>query len=227
MGVEYRHFIVVNDAKWFPQPDTLSQVERVLRDWSLVDKIKKAVDLSGGRVRAIPHERRNTDPGHGLAVVFYGVEGAPVPRIAGPSHYDQIADAERYIQKCSVVVGTDFRIQPSSELLFVEVTHPPQNGLEPVTAHSERSRFDRCFDSSFPADRRTAPPKLDVVVEDKARAHVASTNWPGWWRGALVIEFGKDLPAFVEGMHTLPNREFVRAVSEAFRGAVVEVGEIY
>ena len=35
MGVEYRHYLVVNDPEWRPEPDTASRVEEVLRSWGL------------------------------------------------------------------------------------------------------------------------------------------------------------------------------------------------
>ncbi len=45
MGVEYRQFMVVDDAHWRPQSDTAARVEAVLRDWSLIGEVENIVDL--------------------------------------------------------------------------------------------------------------------------------------------------------------------------------------
>ena len=45
--------------------------------------------------------------------------------------------------------------------------------------------------------------------------------------GANNSDFGKDLPSFTDDVHMLASRDFVAAISEAFRGSIVEVGEFY
>jgi hypothetical protein len=49
----------------------------------------------------------------------------------------------------------------------------------------------------------------------------------GFWRGALVLDFGKDLPAFCGKLHALPARDFVAEIIDAFRGRVVEIADFY
>ncbi|HEX7864364.1 MAG TPA: hypothetical protein VF555_05420 [Variovorax sp.] len=35
MGIEYRHFLVVDDADWRPRADTAARVAKLLADWSI------------------------------------------------------------------------------------------------------------------------------------------------------------------------------------------------
>src|SRR5262249_7214197 len=63
MGIEYRHFLVVDDAEWRPQSDTAARVEAVLRKWSLVDRPKEVVDLSRGANKQIDGDTTSVPPG--------------------------------------------------------------------------------------------------------------------------------------------------------------------
>ena len=83
MGIEYRHFLVVNEPDWRPQPDTAARVESVLRDWSVVDRIEKVINLALGANNEVIDTSTADLPGPGLAFIYSGVQGLPVERIAG------------------------------------------------------------------------------------------------------------------------------------------------
>jgi len=225
MGVEYRHFLVVNDPDWRPRVDTVSRVEQVLRTWGLATRLEKAVDLTAGLNEELTGESIANVPDGGIAYVYQGVQGAAVAKIAGPSEYG-VGDDERYTMRTTLVVGNDYRIQWSSESIYFELTSPPTEDGVPIEATDEEP-FDILFDESFSSEQATSPPVVTIHVEEHAQANVGWDAYQGFWRAAVVIDFGKDLPAFSETRHELPERTFVSAVSEAFRGPIVEVGEFY
>jgi len=259
MGVEYTHYLVVNDPVWKPETDTAARVDAVLRRWALVDQLKRTVDLTGGGHKPIAADVTSAKIGAGVDFIYAGVKGAPVARIAGPPvpprpHYSgpPLEDGDRHTMQTSLVLGSDYRIHRSSESYYFEVTTSPTVNGRPIAAHEREYRFRRgdelyvyLDDQSFPSEGRThwlsqiwrfatgaspsppivSPPVVRIHVEDHAKANVAWSSYQGFWRGALVIDFGKDLPAFCEGIHALPARDFVAEVAEAFRGPLAEVGE--
>ncbi len=223
MGVEYRHFLVINDPSWRPQADTAARVEAVLRQWGLGERPCRAIELATGETLEAP-DAAARDPGPGIALDYDRVEGAPVERLAGPSRSD--ADvAERYIDRVWLVLGEDYRVHTSWELLCFDLVDPPMAGDEAIAPY-ETEPVDLLYDQAFPALDATSPPLVKIIIEDEAEPHLAWKQYQGYWRGALILDFNKDLPDFVESLHRLPARDFVAALAEAFRGPLVEVGEI-
>ena len=227
MGVEYRHFLVVNEPDWGPQPDTAARVESVLRDWSVVDGLEKVINLALGANNEMKDASTAALPGPGLAFIYSGVHGLPVARIAGASMYDEVEPAERYIMNTTLVVGDDYRLHWSSESIYFELISPPIANGKPVMGDDDQEPYRILFDQSFPSTGITSPPVVKAHIEEHARPNVAWQTYQGYWRGGVVIDFGKDLPSFTDEVHQLPARDFVAAISTAFRGSIVEVGEFY
>lgn len=225
MGVEYRHFLAVDDAAWLPQPDTMARVEAVLRAWTLVGRVRKVVDLRSGIKVAFEEPVPVVAPGPGKAVFYDGVEGAAVGRLLGPPNADDV-NTEPYLQATTLVVGTDIRVQWSPDGVWFKMTRPPMLGAVPV-AETNPEFSEALFAASFEAPDGATPPVVEALVEDHARQSLAWTACCGFWRGAVVLDFGKSLPPFVDTVHRLPNRQFVNAIAAAFRAPLVEIGELY
>jgi hypothetical protein len=225
VGVEYRHFLVVNDTAWHPQSDTAARVEAVLRQWSLADRPKQIINLAEGCNDRMEGATESIVPGPGVAFLYSGTQGLQVQRLAGPSFHEG-DPAEGYTESTILVLGTDYRVHQSSEELYFELVSAPVENARPIEANRERP-LKLLFDTSFPSTGATSPPVVKVHVADLARHYQAWTAYSGVWRGALVIDFGKNLPAFVEVAHALPAKDFVAQVSNAFRAPIVEIGEIY
>lgn len=136
--------------------------------------------------------------------------------------------AERCIQAVAIVVGSDDRVFFGSESTFFEVTSLAKDGGKALLpfqfeAPSGFGGIGALFGESIPGGAATAPPVGKIETEGSSPG-----NLLGFWRGAVAIDFGKDLPAFVEENRLLlPNREFVQAVAGAFRSKVAEFGAIY
>ncbi|WP_426339451.1 hypothetical protein ACN9MZ_24530 [Pseudoduganella sp. S-14] len=219
MGVEYRHFFVVDQENWHPEQDTFERVNKVLGSWGLNDKLLEIVDLTAGK------QSRTTDASipKGLAgkvFKFEGPSGGTVARLAGPSLHD-CEDEERYLSEILVIVGEDYRIQWSCEGLFFELLEAPS------IVYQDEEPYGTAYAESFPSTNTTAP-KVKLHVEDFARKHLAPTECKGYWQGAVILDFGKDLPTFADEVRSLPNREFVEALRNALRAqSIIEIGEFY
>ena len=198
----------------------------MLREWGLVHGLKKAVDLTLGTNQELAGATTSVNPGAGVAFVYAGVKGQSVARIAGASLND-VPTEERYTMRTTLVVGDDYRVHWSSDSIYFELVTPPTSNGIPISANEDEDPFEILFAMSFPSEGATSPPIVKAQVEEHAKHNIAWNDYQGFWRSALVIDFGKNLPAFVEDKHALPARDFVAAVAEAFRGRVVEVGEFY
>jgi hypothetical protein len=226
MGVEYRHFLVVGDPGWLPKADTASRVDDVLRKWSLVTKEPDIYDLAGGGKQRLNQPISILIPGPGYALTYPMVKGRKVSAVVGPCFYPEIGEEERYIQGIALVVGNDFRIHWSWEGTCFTVLQPPTNSGVPVDPYSGEQHL-YLYAEAYPTGPQTTPPKVEVDVYNKDRHHIGWDHYNGFWRSALVLDCGKDLPSFIEGKFFLLCKEFVQAVSDAFRSPVLEVGEIY
>ena len=226
MGVEYRHFMVVDDAQWRPQPDTATRVEAVLHDWALIGEVENLVELPVSDEKRSSTSKSAASPGSGVAVVYAGVTGPAIEKIAGPSLYADITSADRYLMRTTLVIGDDYRVQWSPDGVYFELVSPPLANGVPI-AGGDLDFHDTLFAASYPSAHATSPPVVIPRMEDRAKASLAWTSCLGFWQGGLVLNFGKDLPAFSEKVQALPAREFVAAISAALRGRIVEIGEFY
>ncbi|MFO0585076.1 MAG: hypothetical protein U0229_22595 [Anaeromyxobacter sp.] len=223
MGVEYQHTLAVDDLAWRPSADTASRVEKALRTWGLIGSLEKVVDLTTGNALspALP-----ADPGRGVGLAFTGVEGPAVAKLAGASAYGA-APEERYLMRTIVALGSDLRVPTGREELYHAVKAAPRAGDREVAVVKTAlpHPFASLFGVAFPSEGMTQPPVVAIQVSDHCR--LAWKHWSGLWRAAVVLDFGKDLPAFAEGRRVLPEASFTKALSEAFRGPLIEWGEYY
>jgi hypothetical protein len=225
MGVEYRHFLVVADPDWLPQEDTIARVDRVLRDWRLAVAPVTVTELASGA--SISAERVGlSPPSSGVSVAYPAVAGGSVAALCGPSAYPSIGEAERYVERIVVVAGTDFRIHSSTEAACFTVTTPPIEEGRAVAPRSTPADGDLC-DATYPGHPGVAPPEVDVEIDPGAADALPLDDYAGFWRGAVLIDCGKDVPSFTSGVLHLPDKRFVEALSEAFRAPILEVGEFY
>lgn len=222
MGVEYRHFIVVNDTGWAQQSDTVARVDAVLKQWSLVQRLNKVVDLR----LASEISQADASPVLDLAFVYAGVSGNVVERIAGPSAYEEVTGSDRYTMSTTLVIGNDYHVQWSSDAIYFELLSPPTiNGTAIEGIRDEF--FGTLFDTSFSSEGATTLPVVEVHIADHSMHSSAWKSCLGYWRAAVVIDFGKDLPSFSKEIHALPLRDFVADVGVALRAPVLEIGEFY
>jgi len=223
MGIGYRHFLAVDDPAWRPQADTIDRVEAVLRAWSLANGPATVVELSPKAQAALPETGSMPD----LALSWRDMEGPAVAALAGASAYGDIDPAERYLMEITLIAGNDYRVQWSPDGFYFKLVAPPRLDGVPVRAHEDNDAKGTLYAESFPFKEGASAPVVQIQVEDHAKPHLAWETCSGFWRAALVLDFGKDLPAFTESVHCLPARDFVAAVGEALRGPIVEIGELY
>jgi hypothetical protein len=108
------------------------------------------------------------------------------------------------------------------ETRYTEITDPPVTNGKPVKPFPEFLPYS--FDV-YPADRETVAPKT--------RFEVCVDGWPvpdgfrGIWRCGLVLDCGKDLPAFMGKKHQIPSRKFATQIEKAFDSTLVQIGHCY
>lgn len=228
MGVEYRHFLVVGDKNWLPQIDTLTRVNETLHKWSLVNAVDKVFDLSS--MTEDPEPVVPVGPtGPGKAVIYRdAAQGKCVEVVAGPSFYDTVVAEDRYIQTVMAVAGTDFRIQQSDEYCWFEVVGP-LHGLDGVGPSFDDIPWPvtSAFFEYQINEKSIAPPVVKSHLGEHWGGLYEWESYHGYWRGGVVLDFGKDLPKFCETRRKLASGEFVAELAAAFRGPIVEVGVIY
>ena len=52
-------------------------------------------------------------------------------------------------------------------------------------------------------------------------------NFKGYWRTALIIDCGKDLPKLFEDLYKIENKEFISDIENALGSTIIEIGEVY
>lgn len=224
MGVEYAHYLLVRDPGWLGDIEVARRVHAVLERWQLFGGEPELFELVGGRRRklrnrllAIKHPPTN------LLVRYPHVDGGlAVADVMGPSRYDTVEDDSRYFQRISIVVGTDFRIGPDSESLYIEVARPPTHDGDDVAPYPEGSCLWE-FDDSYPADGSTLAPVTRIEARGKL-----PPGFTGVWRAGVVLDCGKDLPRIdSHGFGVRVNEQFRVDLEAAFGTKLVEVGRVY
>ena len=134
---------------------------------------------------------------------------------------------DRYIQTVIAVAGTDFRIQQSDDYCWFEVVEPlhGQDGADPSPDDIPWPVTIAFYE--YQINEKSI--HLPVVKSHLSKHRSGLYEWDsyhGYWRGGVVLDFGKDLPKFCETRRTLASREFVAELAGAFRGPIVEVGVV-
>ena len=224
MGVEYAHYLLVRDPGWFGDIEAARRVHAVLEQWQLVGGEPELFALDGGQQRKLKGQLMTLKrPPTNLLVRYPTVEGGPtVAEVIGPSYYSDVGDEWRYFQRISTVVGTDFRIGPESESLYIEVVHPPTRDGDGVDPYPESLDLRGIY-QSYPADRSTFIP----VTRIEARGDLPA-GFTGVWRAGVVLDCGKDLPRMDPyGFGVRVNERFRTDLEAAFGTLLVEVGQVY
>ena len=230
MGVEYRHFLVVNDKDWLPAADTLARVDAVLYKWSLINTPTMVFDLS-----TMKESSEKTIPGFmpdaGQAVVYGdGASGKPVADIAGRCYYDTVEDEDHYISKIIVVAGNDIRIQQSDEYCYFEQISPVPDQACAGFVHDLDAipwPVSKAFYAYLVHGKYSGAPEMRIHLGKNFPELYDWSDYAGYWRGAVMLDFGKSLPGFCEKLRQLPARDFVNDLASAFRGPIAEIGVVY
>lgn len=224
MGVEYTHSLLVRDPGWFGDIEAARLVHAVLEKWRLVGGEPELFALDGGRRRKLRNRLLTIkQPPANLLVRYPHVSDGPaVAEVIGLSYYPDVGDDERYFHRVSIVIGTDFRVGPDSESLYIEVTRPPTQDGDDVPPYPEGScQWE--FDDSYPADSGTLPPVTRIETRGKL-----PRGFTGVWRAGVVLDCGKDLPRIDgQGFGVRVNERFRADLEAAFGTKLIEVGRVY
>ena len=81
------------------------------------------------------------------------------------------------------------------------------------------------YADAYPADSDTQPPEAALEASDH--------EWPlpagfqGIWRCGVILDCGKDLPAFMQKSNNLPSARFASDIEDAFGAKIVQIGHLY
>jgi hypothetical protein len=227
MGVEYKQFLIPADPTFIPQNNILIKIDALLSKWNLKTGNPKLFDLANGEKKPIHQDLGSIQFGHGVTVEYPGIEGELVREIVGPSYYDTVSDEDRYVEKIILIVGTDYRIHSSSSEVYVEVIKPPIEDGKPVEPYGESDRYILFYAEAYNCSINATPPEVHISVEEKEKV-IGEQNFLGFWRTALILDFGKDLPALSDKyLFKLENEKFLSELEQAFESPLMHIGEIY
>lgn len=228
MGVEYKHFLIPANPSFVPTNDAIKKVDEVLAKWNLKTGSPKIYNLRNAENTIVTAPLDSLDFGQGLAIEYAGVDGDMAGKIMGDSYYkDEISNEDRYIQGITFVVGLDYRIHPSNEELAVTVIRPPFDNSVPIQPYCEYDELHYGLHAeSYNCSLSATPPVVDIWVVEKKRI-IGEQSFSGYWRTALVIDCGKDLPRLFEDLYKIENRDFINDLENALGCNVIEIGEIY
>lgn len=228
MGVEYKHFLIPADPTFVPKSNIISKLDQLLAKWSLKTGDPQIFNLTNGENTLVHEDFNSIEIGHGLALEYPGIEGKQVREIVGPSYYEEISDNDRYIERITFILGSDYRVHPSNEEICMTVTNPPLEGSTPLEPYCEFDEFlhyglhAEAYNCSINAN----PPKIDISVTDKNRI-IGEQNFLGFWRTALILDFGKDLPKLSQLFFKLENDTFTNELEQVFESRLIQIGEVY
>ena len=224
MGVEYKHYILVEDLSYIGTLSTAIAVERVLVDWGLVAGTPTIRSLDGGKDRKLRQSTLQKVPAttSNLLVEYPFSEAESITDIMGPSEFGDVDS--RYIQQVAVLIGSDFRVYDGFETAYTSITSPPKQDGDVVKP------FKQCYDIShyadaYPADAETTPPT--AVLEADLHDWPMPKSFCGVWRCGVILDCGKDVPAFMQKKNQLPSTKFVPDLRKAFGHKLIQIGHFY
>jgi hypothetical protein len=228
MGVEYKHFLIPSDPGFIPQNEIFVKFDALLSKWNLKADNPVVYNLTEGKNEQIVQVLNTIEIGHGIAVKYPGVEGKQVSEIVGPGYYgEDTLDEERYFQEITLITGTDYRIHPSNEELYIAIKKPPVENGKQVTPYCDNDElFFGLHAEAYSCSLNAIPPEVRMPV-DVHNSTIGGPNFFGYWRTALAFDFGKDLPALFDKSYKLKNSNFLKELEQAIGISLIEIGEVY
>jgi hypothetical protein len=228
MGVEYRHYLIPETPSFVPSSGVIKRIDALLEKWKLKGGDPVIYNLTQEGLSVVKAPVRSLIFGQVLGVRYLPPEdvGPVVANILGPSwRLINVPDSDRYLYSLTFVAGLDYRIHPSGETWNISLKKPPYEGATKLEPYWEYDNKLYTHAEAFHSTLSTTPP--EVEVESNYRDQVMVPKFLGYWRTALVIDCGKDLPEVPdEGGFKIPNKDFIRDVEEALGCKVIEIGEI-
>jgi len=228
MGVEYRHYLIPENPSFVPASAVIKKIDALLEKWKLKGGDPVIYNFSKEGLSVVNAPVRSLIFGQGFGIRYPSVNdnGPAVANVMGPSwSLNKIPDNDRYLDSLTFVAGLDYRIHPSGETWNISVNKPPYEGAAKLKPYWVFDDMLFTHAEAFHSTLSTTPP--EVEVEANYSNQIMEPKFAGYWRTALIIDCGKDLPEMPdEGGFKIPNKDFISDVEEALGCKVIEVGEI-
>jgi len=234
MGVEYQHFIIPSDPTFVPKKDVIIKVDNLLQKWQLKTNEPKVYNLTDGGNTLVELPLNIIEFDHGILLEYdcEGISGKIVRNIMGASHYgDEIEDDDRYISKIYFIVGTDYRIHDDSETFSISVIKPPYNNNIPLDPYCDYDNLSFLHSEAYSSSLNTLPPVVEVsIAERPGDIRIGNQNFKGYYRTALVIDCGKDLPDILNfeknAFYKIESTSLIQELEEVIGTDVIQIGKV-
>lgn len=228
MGVEYRQFFIPAQPTYVPDNNVISRIDYLLGKWQLKAGTPKIISLGYGANKRLEQPLHTAEFGHGIAIDYPDVDGEQAAHIFGPSNYPDMADEDRYIQGITFIAGLDYRVHPSGHELYLTVQQPAFEDGDAIEPYDEEEfeSFYGLYAEAYPGNLSTSPPEIKVKSVDDKRL-IGGQPFLGYWRTALIMDCGKDLPKLGDNLFTIQNTQFLYELEEAMGCKLIQIGELY
>ncbi len=200
----------------------------MLERWKLKSGDPKIYDLTNGVNKQIIEPLTSISFNQGIALKYPHIESSAIETVFGESCFgDEVNPEERYIQNIFLIAGKDYRIHPFNEMIDVTIVEPPANGSNQLIPYCDiDNSFHNLHAEAYDSTKETIAPKTKVTFYNKNNFRQPG-NFYGFWRAALIFDFGKDLPKLEDDFYSIANRAFVEDIEKSFGAGLVEIGQIY
>lgn len=220
MGVEYRHYLIPEKASFVPTSGVIKRMDAVLDKWKLKSGTPEIYNLTANNQSVVEAPLHTLIFGQGFGIQYPWIED---PSVIAPCHYRGDPNNDGHISSLIFVVGLDYRIHSSDDYFKVSVLKPPYEGDTPLKPYWEQDPLLFTHEEAYHSTIATTAPEVEAIPYFFNR--VVEPNFKGYWRTALVFDFGRSIPEMPEeGRYKIPNNEFIKDVEEALGCQVIETG---
>lgn len=206
MGVEYQHFLIPKDPNIEVTDQQIESVVRVLQKHGLWKAQPTYTYLNDDG----SWSQEKTSDGW---IRQADITGTAVAETFGDSPYPDALPEERYVSSIFIVFGKNRKI------------HFGQDEVE-VSIHCDLIPCEVPFLQPFYEFTPNEISDQDVEVFLNVE-NTKNFEWfKGWWKFAIIFDFGKDLPGWSQKL-TMQNRNFIREIELETGILFGEIGNHY
>ena len=213
MGIEYEHYFIPED------PTHQCTVQQIL---DLIDYLKsEGLSNQHPDIRKVEdamfNETSSVSEKEDLIISLAdSVHSKDIPRIFGPSRYEDIGDEWRYIDNLYIHNGPSYNVHSWHESpLHVDTK-------ESKTIWVETNSSDNLF--AYQEFLLPGAELSKIKIEGSLLEHQA--NFKGYWRFAMCVDFGKDIPVFATNQ-LCTNAKFCAKLDAIVGCTLIQIGSYY
>ena len=209
MGVEYQHYLIPEDSAQQFDAKTIEHIVDVLKDNGIWEKQKEKERIYISDDGSVSQQMTNNG-----WLVHGEVNGRVVEEHFGGSRYEDVSPEHRSLDRITIIFGNASKIHFGSEEVAVAM-----NGVELVELDVPFSQpfYEMTFDK---IEARNST----LYIENP---NLQNIEWfTGWWKSAIIIDFGKDVPHWSD-QAKMPKNTLLSDLHDATNIKFREIGNHY